>query len=900
MTSEQTLAGVIDSLSDRKKAAVIRMTPQGQTTSFYPELAEDALALARGLCREKKEKSRFGLLAEPAYEGFAAALGIIRAGMTVVPMDLQIPDEGLQTLLADSGTGLVFTTEHHVQRLKNLAPGIEVACLDVPETSTDSWRRLFDRHTPLPDIAPQDEAALFYTSGTTGPPKGVPLSHANLMFQLDTVAGTGFVTPGDTVLLPLPLHHVYPFVIGMLIPFSMGLTVVLPQSLTGPQILRALSVGKVSVIIGVPRLYEALFTSIRSKFKAGGRPAQAGFDTALKLSGLLWRNNIDAGRLVFTPLRRQIGASLKILGSGGSPLNPCLARNLAALGWEIAIGYGLTETSPLLTINPPGSRNLESIGRPIEGVELRFDKDAVPEDQYTEKKPLPRDRGELLAKGPGVFSGYLNLQEKTREAFSDGWYRTGDLGFRDEKGYIYITGRKSTLIITPGGENIQPDQVEDRLAGHPTVREAGVLQKDSKLVALLVPDFAQIGTSEPDAVDKAVKDAVSAQSEKLPSYQQISDFAVTRDPLARTRIGKIRRHLLADHFDEAKQGKGTTPETGPMPLEKMTDQDQALLGNRTAWQVWQWLGDQYPGRYLTPDTDLRLELDIDSLAWLNLTMELSERFGVALSDEAVGRITVVRDLLREITENGQQHGSPVSLDDPEKSLSRRQKRFLQPQGPVAVKLATALSRVNRCLATGFFNLTVEGRENIPRDPVVFTPNHVSYLDPFVLAAALDDEQLLGIYWAGFAGVAFHNRVNASVSRLAKTIPIDPRKGVSSALTAAAAALRRGHSLVWFPEGARSPTGRLQSFKTGIGTLLSHHDIPVVPVFISGTADALPMGRTVPVPSRITVRFGPPVRPGLLDRQGKGDNLAERITDALHRRVAATDPDTEAQKKVEDL
>lgn len=889
LSLDRTFADFFNALETREDAPVlVRMKPKGLKQHTYAQLAADSLALARGLFGNTKTRTRAGLFAEPGFESIAAALGVIRSGASVLLMDVQAADQVLKDILADSGTSLVFTTSRHAKRLKAIAPDITLAILDAEKDEDSSWKKFFAMEGDLPDPASEDEAALFYTSGTTGPPKGVPLSHKNLMFQLDTVSQTGLISEKDVTLLPLPLHHVYPFVIGILVPLSMGLTIVLPGSLTGPQILRAVKEAKVTIILGVPRLYSAIFSGIQNQFKSRGFIAKNIFDILLKLAVILRKNKLSAGRLIFRPLHKKIGPDLHILASGGSFLDPELAWKLEGLGWNVAIGYGLTETSPLLTINPPGSGRVKSIGTAIKGVELRFDPSAIPDRKNEKDRGPGKKKGEILANGPGLFSGYLNLPEKTAEAFTDGWFKTGDLGYQDDEDYVYVTGRVSTLIVAKGGENIQPDHVEKILEEHSVISEAGVLQKDGKLTALLVPDPAKIIKRQADNIREVVGEAVTDQSRKMPSYQRIENFAITRETLPRTRLGKIKRHLLEDRYASAIRQKEQTPEPGPIALENMSDQDRVLLEHDAVWQIWEWLGERYQDQPLTLDTSLRLDLGVDSMEWLNLTMEIRERIGVELTDESIQRIDLVRDLLKEVKEASGEDTTPASLEEPEKIVPEQQKKFIEPLKPGMKHIAATLFKANRLLMHLLFRVETKGGENIPKGRVVFAPNHLSYLDPFILAATLEDERLTDTFWVGLREVTLQNPLNRMVTRLAKTIPIDPGKGVFSSIASAALVLKRGNSLVWFPEGRRSPSGKLQPFRQGIGVLLEHYEVPVVPVSIKETEKALPVGSAVPKPVKVMVTFGEPIFSGQLRQKGKGKNPRDKITEGLHTIVAEMD------------
>src|SRR5205085_4529099 len=227
---------------------------------------------------------------------------------------------------------LAFTTAAQADRLKRLKirTKLRPILLDAEADDERGWQRLLaDQAGDLPPSEPDDPATLFYTSGTTGPPKGVPLTHGNLAFQLNALVRTGIVTEADRVLLPLPLHHVYPFVIGMLAPLAFGVPIVLPQALTGPQIVRALREGQVTLVIGVPRLYRALAAGVRARSEAAGRVAALLFQAGASLSTWLRRRlALRLGKLLLRPLHRQLGPRLRVLVSAGAALDPDLAWEL--------------------------------------------------------------------------------------------------------------------------------------------------------------------------------------------------------------------------------------------------------------------------------------------------------------------------------------------------------------------------------------------------------------------------------------------------------------------------------------------------------------------------------------------------------------------------------------------
>ncbi|MHB1291001.1 MAG: AMP-binding protein, partial [Sulfuricella sp.] len=255
-----------------QRPAILALGPEGATTWSYAELAAHVEALAGGLIQAGLMRGEsVALFAPDSPAWIAAALAVIRAGGAVLPVDAQLPDEVLAHVLADSGARLVFTTSDRVERLAHLAPALRLVLLDAGGDDARGWQALrAPGAVVLPPSDAADPAALFYTSGTTGRPKGVPLCHANLAFQLDALAATGLLTPFDRVALPLPLHHVYPFVLGLLAPLALGLPLILPQALIGPQVMRALKEGEATVMVGVPRLYAAMVAGIEARVAARG------------------------------------------------------------------------------------------------------------------------------------------------------------------------------------------------------------------------------------------------------------------------------------------------------------------------------------------------------------------------------------------------------------------------------------------------------------------------------------------------------------------------------------------------------------------------------------------------------------------------------------------------------
>lgn len=878
---------------------------EAKRTSF-DALLETADQLAAGLRSIGDEDSQrpIILFAPASTEAIIAAIGVLRAGRIVAPLDTQMQDKDLLQVLKNADAKVVLTTKRMWQRLKALEDGPELECFlvdtagekgDADSEDSDeppSWQSLFKDSTDKPsEPKASDIAVLFYTSGTTGPPKGVPLSHENVRFQIETVIRTGLIEANDRMLQPLPLHHVYPFVIGTLAPLALGLPIILPGALTGKALATALQEGEATVTLGVPRLYKAFFGGIRDKVSS--LPAgRAIFHTALALAKGGNRMGLPIGRVLFRPIRKKAAPRLRLLASGGSPLDLGLARNLEALGWPVAIGYGLTETAPLLTLKKPGEASFDSIGRAVEGVELRVDPDAIKtNDDDDPESDHDAGKGELLARGPNVFSGYYHNEDATKESFTEsGWFRTGDVASIDPHGVVRLSGRVSTRIALQGGENVDPASLEDHYETTDGVEEIGILEHEGKLAALVVPEKELVRDSDKDTVSDQIREALKKKGGDLPSYQQLAQVEISTDALARTRLGKLRRHELEEAFEKARKGetKESTGErgNGPLPEAEFSSQDRALLENSRARALWDLLCERYADQPVAPDADLESELGIDSLEWVELSMAIETATGASADESMMGQAEKVRDLLEVITDADEVEDEQASktLREPGSVLKKNERKWADSRGPGRQVIGWLLYP----LIWGYLRLSLrveaKGVEHLPEDrQCILIPNHVSYLDGPCIGVALGYGRARRFFWAGVTKVMFRNAFVRGLSRLAQVVPIDPRRGPISSLAITAYVLEQKKSLVWFPEGRVSSDGSLQDFQPGIGLLLKHHAVPVVPVYVEGTHAALPRGKRLPRWGKVRVYFGPVIESSSLRKDGENQEPKE-IASALREAV----------------
>ncbi len=893
-----TLQDLINRLPDLGSATAVQEYSQsGKSTKIsYKRFAKLVDHMVDDFQRRKvSAESKVIIWAANSVDWLVACLAVIRCRAVIVPVDVQIDDKSLKHIIKDSGASLILTSELLKDRLDRLN-------IDAPDTlllsSPGKARRGRHRsktgsgttrgHT-LEPAHPDDIAAIFYTSGTTGLPKGVPLSHRNLVYQINTLQKGDMVPDAAVVLLPLPLHHIYPFTCGFLTCMSVGVPIVLPSELTGPSLAFAIQDSGATMVVGVPRLYSALLEAIERKVDS--QPliprlaAKLLWRASTKLSGTL---GIPAGKLLMLGARKKIGRKLQSLASGGAPLDPDVLCKLEALGLRVIVGYGLTETAPILTLNESGARRADSAGRAIPGVQLRIQESK--DDSSDESSQSGEDGfGEVLVRSDGVFSGYHNLKEKSIEAFTeDGWFRTGDLGKIDGHGYLYLKGRLSTMFKTGAGEKIQAEDMEALFEKNPSIKELGILMDDDVLVALVVPNRPDRQSSaQAGDIEKLVKEAIDESNKKLASHQRVTRFLITNTPLPRTRLGKIRRQELIDLYHQVKRDKSTGKSRAakPISIEHMSADDQALLRDPRASALWKKLADRYKDLPLSLDSNLHLDLNIDSLEWVSLSLELNTDLGVDLSGDDIRDITTVRDLLQRGASATKTGGKAVELpklfEKPSALLKPEQKQWLKPLSEHERKVAHLLYAINRALVKGLFKVSAEGWENLPQSgPLILAPNHASYLDPFVIAAVLPADYLDQVHWAGWQGILLANWWNRFIARLSRSIPIDPFADIMSSLALAASVLKKDAVLVWFPEGERSLSGELISFKPGVGLLAQHLDVAILPAFIEGTHDALPPGKFLPRPVKVTVKFGHLVKPDELPDEQASAKKESRIVTAL--------------------
>ena len=751
-----TIGGLLRELAARgEHPGVISFGDDGVATWGSETLADKARSLARGL-RENGIGSggAVALWAPNSPAWIAAALAVLVSGGMLVPIDDIADAEQFEAALNSSDARMILTTTRHLDESGAVLRTHNVTVIRIDEDARGGQAPSNKLAEDLPVPAGDDPAVLSWTSGTTGSPKAFVLTHRNIAANVEALQQLGVVGPRDRALLPLPLHHAYPLIVGMLTTLTLGSTIVLPGSTTGPALMRALREGNATTIIGVPRLYEALCAAIETRLKGYHLTLRLAFRTLLKVTIFVQQaSGICPGRFLFAPVRHGVAPNLRLLVSGGARLEGKTEEQLEALGWTVLSGYGLAETASLFTGNRPNADRLGSAGRPLADGEVRI---AHPDDQGI---------GEIELRGSSITGGYVNNPEANLEAFtSDGWFRTGDLGFVDRDGFLFVTGRTKEVLVLGGGKKVIPEDLERIYGSAPEVSEIAVLEDKGALVALVRPDAVKLRQRGATNLRDGIRVILGEQAQHLPSYERLSGFVLTDQPWPRTRLGKYRRFLLPMLYAQAVSGAGRRL------VHPLAPEDAALLGNPVADAVWTLLQQRYPEQALDLDINLSLDLGLDSFAWMELTMLLQDRLGIHLSDTNIAAIETIRDLLRLSVER-RTEARPLPYEEP--AIAVDIERWTTPTGALLAALGFVVYTLNRLVMRGLFRPQVTGTERLPATgPFVITPNHVSYLDALVIAAALPWRRLQHVYWAGDVLRLFSNPLSRLFSRAVHLFPVE--------------------------------------------------------------------------------------------------------------------------------
>lgn len=826
-----------------ERKALSFYTEEGEEDAYtYEEMWQASLQVAAWLKHERKIERGDAIVLmaknEPAWP--MIYFGILLADGVAVPLDPEMPVADAKRICAKSEASLIITHEALLGEDFGV-PHVEVGDAFDAEPLTEIEER--DRS--------EDLASLLFTSGTTGDPKGVMLTHGNFTALLASLHGTFSITEKDRFLSVLPLFHTFEFSCGLLLPVSKGSSITYLEEIEAGLLRSALKDVRPTALIGVPALWDLLHRRIESQVEDRGEAARLTFDAMVRLTRFTRaRFGVNLGPFMFQEVHRTMGGRVRHLISGGAALSEPVLRAFEGLGFELLEGYGLTEAAPVLTVRRPGDRRgAGSVGRPLSGVEVEIvnpDADGV---------------GEVIARGDNVMMGYLNDTRATEETVRKGWLHTGDLGKLDKDGRLTLVGRRKEIIVTANGKNVYPDELEPLFEDHPLVEELAIVgvpdrNGDERVGCMVVlVDHAEDQSDDPQAEVRRHFQQVNAP---LADYQRVRIVKFWPEPLPRTGTLKVKRKLVRDQLARLVE-----------VAESSRRADKAVPGGREPEWLYAALAsisgqeavDIDPGSHLVSD------LGLSSLQLVELRILVEERGGVHVDGADLASCDSVADLVELVA-----GGTPQAVAEARAS-----------EDPDRIEMPSLISRFGKqllgraqeALYDAAFNVRVEGKENIPYNrQVIVVANHCSHLDMGLVKYALGD------YAPHLSALAasdyfFDNKAKRTYfGQMTNLIPVERGGSLEVSLRAAEEALSDGRVVLVFPEGTRSKDGQLQDFKHGVGYLALQSGLPILPLYLRGTHRALPKGSAVPVSRRLKAVIGPVIEPELFAEAEQKEHPSE--------------------------
>ena len=792
-------------------------------------------------------------------EWVAAFLGCALCGVIAVPVDDAASPDFARRISAQVRTRLVVCPRERAavfEAIKTIDP-VDLAAAVAAHCS--------ERFRPV-SIQPSDSLEIVFTSGTTAEPKGVVLTHANVVSNLAPIeTEIGKYLKYERLVHPirflnlLPLSHVFGQFLGIFLPPLLGGTVVFENTFNPTEVMATIRRERVSVLVAVPRMIESLKQKIERDLGEDSRTAFSARYTAAEKQHFLRR------WWIFRDVRRQFGWKFWAMISGGAALDRETEEFFHRLGYAVIQGYGLTETTSLISLNHPFHTSRGSIGKVLPGRELKL-----------------ADDGEILVRGSGVASGYWNGRELQPLASKDkddaGWYRTGDLGALDSQGNLFFKGRKKEVIVTPAGMNVYPEDLEAALRAQKEVRDCVVVGLErggnaEPCAVLILRD--RVGNAPSvigESWDSDVKEIVQRANATLAEYQRMRSWFVWPDEdFPRSATQKPRRNVIRDAVEARLRGQPAAQAASPL-AELLT-----RITGRSA-----------PN--LTPDANLETGLGLSSLDRVELLSALEDRYQIDLSEIRFANVATVGDL-EKLLQAGR------SEVDQESSLFARssQRPMTNDQPPAApfhyprwtlrwpttwLRLAAHYLLVRPAVfLLGWPRIT--GLENLRgfHAPLLIVSNHIDDIDVgFIqtalpsrfrhkLATATGGEALELLRSPAASRGWFHRIFGQNYDRVRWTLgvallnlfPLPRQSGFRKSFAYAGEAVDRGYSVLVFPEGRHTEDGKLLPFRTGIGLLANNLCIPVLPMRIDGLFEIRQAGKKFAAPGKIQVRIGNPIR-----------------------------------------
>ena len=583
--------------------------------------------------------------------------------------------------------------------------------------------------------------------------------------------------------------------------------------------------------------------------------------------------------------------ALPILVTGGSRFDPAVAHAFHDLGVDVLQAYGLTETTAAIYANSPHDNEIGSVGKALKGVEGK-----IVDPQPQEEGPAV---GEVAVRGGVVMKGYWNRPDATEAVFRDGWFLTGDLGYFDSHGHLFLTGRKKEVIVLSNGKNIYPDEIEAHYMKSPVIKEIAVMglegkpgQGGDRLHAVVVPNFDELRRRKIVNAKEVIRYDIEGLSTQIASTKRISSYEIWQDDLPRTTTRKIKRFEVEKRV-RANQGR-KLEDTSDLPADQpLTPEENEWLNRpdvQRALKVVRESARSAPAT-IRPTLNLELDLGLDSMQRVEVLSRLEEELGGNVEESQLAEIYTVRDLIDAVLQSaasGVGPGTRPTFAGWKAILSE------EPDDPDVRALAHPnrlndtfwylVSRLIQVVALDLFKLKVSGLEKLPKSgPCIISSNHESYLDPAPLAGVLPAEMFYRAFAVGTSEI-FGEGLMRRLARSIKVVVVDPDANLIPAMRAGAFGLRHGGVLVLYPEGERSIDGTPKVFKKGAAILSIHLQVPIVPVAIDGFYEAWPRNRPFQGFKPLRMEFGDPIMPS--PESATSEEAYEKLTAELKGRIVA--------------
>jgi long-chain acyl-CoA synthetase len=848
----------------------------------YSELRRMAESVGRWITENKfPPGSRLAILAENHPRWVAAYLGIIASGCAAVPLDTALHDDQVTKLLKDSGAAAVFCDAKHLPVVRPAATELKLGLILLdPERMTDNSlaERWLGNLPAIFNAGPgnfkaaasnnDDLASLLYTSGTTADPKGVMLTHANFLGEVEAVFDWVDLGPSDALLGVLPLFHVLAQMANLLLPLVKGSRVVYLETLNTTELLRALSERNISAFAVVPQFFYLIHERLFQEIAKRGAITRKVFAAMVALNRTLRKVGINAGPILFRKVHDTLGPKMRYLVTGGSRFDPAIARDFHDLGIDVLQAYGLTETTAAVFANSPNDNQIGSVGKALKGVEAKI-VDPQPQDD----SPAV---GEVALRGAVVMKGYWNRPDATAAVLRDGWFLTGDLGYFDSHGHLFLTGRKKEVIVLSNGKNVYPEEIEAHYLKSPYIKEMAVMGLEGKpgeggdrLHAVIVPDFDVLRQRKIVNAKEIIRFEIEGLSPGIASTKRIGSYEIWQEDLPRTTTRKIKRFEVEKRV-KANQSKKLADDS-ELPAEKPLSADEsAWLDQPDVQRGLKIIRETVRAAPPTmrPTLNLDLDLGFDSMQRVELLTRLEQELGGNVEESQLTEIYTVRDLvdavLKSAATGAGSPGTRVTFAGWKSILAE------DPEDPEVLALAHPnrvndtfwflVSRLMQIIALDRFHLKVTGLDKLPKSGAyILSSNHQSYLDPLILASILPPDVFMRAFAVGTSDI-FGKGFMRSLARSIKVMVLDPDANLVPAMRAGAFGLRQGMTLVLYPEGERSIDGTPRIFKKGAAILSIHLQVPIVPVAIEGFYQAWPRNQNFRGFAPLRMVIGDPISP----------------------------------------